>query len=283
MSKRRKIIGAVTFFINDGCNYKCSYCFTSSKTKSSNLHVKNCKLFLQKVKKYVPKGWHFLVSGGGEPFLHPKFFYIVKKLIESGYFISINTNLSSSLSDLKKFLKITGKQLMHIRASLHLDHSDPDVFIGKIMDLKKSFPDFDNYCVVSVALPEKLNHLKEVYLKFKKAGIKFELQSLRLKDDRYFKYSKKQQEKIDQVNSKLKKIKNLRSMLITGGKKCSCGFKYFVLSPCGESFRCIPAMKNRKNKNGYLGNILEGNFSLSDKPKICQEKYCYCFEKYKNF
>lgn len=283
MFLRKKIPGKVTFFINDGCNYQCSYCFTSLETKLSNFRVHDCKLFLRKIKKHIPRGWCILISGGGEPFLHPDFFYIVKNLVKSGYLISINTNFSSSINDFFKFLKITSKQLVCIIASLHLEYSNPDIFIDKIMDLKKNFPDFDNYNVVSVALPEKLDYLREIHLKFEKAGIRFELQPLRQSADKYFKYSKNQQKKINQVNSKMKKNKKLKLLLATRGRKCYCGYKYFVLSPYGDSFRCIPAMKDRKNKNGYLGNILEDSFSLNDKPKVCQEKYCYCFEKYKFF
>lgn len=276
MNLAKKVPGVVMFFINDSCNYRCSYCFTSSKIKYSDSRVKDYKLFLKQVKKSIPKGWCFFISGGGEPFLHPDLFYIIKNLVKSGYLISINTNFSPPLSDFKKFLKITGKHLICLRASLHLEYSRPEIFIEKILSLKKSFPYFNNYDVRSVALPEKMNYLKESYLKFKKAGIKFKLQPLKKEKNRKNKYSKKQQEIINLVNSYSSKIK---SLIITG-KKCHCGCDYFVLSPYGESFRCIPAMKNKKSKNGYLGNILKNSFSLHKQPMNCQEKSCFCLEKF---
>jgi MoaA/NifB/PqqE/SkfB family radical SAM enzyme len=236
MKLTTNILGKSTIFINDSCNYQCSYCTTTLKAKSAGLRVDNCKLFMQRIKKHVPRGWHFLISGGGEPFLHPDFFYIIRSLIKSGYLISINTNFSSPINDLKKFLKITKGKLICLISSLHLEFSNSDIFIDKIIALKKSFPDFSNYCVVSVALPGRLDQLKEIHLKFKKAGIKIELQPLRKITGEHFKYSKEQQEKINQINSKLKKIRKIKSLRVINGKNADADINILYCLPLENRF-----------------------------------------------
>jgi MoaA/NifB/PqqE/SkfB family radical SAM enzyme len=124
--------------------------------------------------------------------------------------------------------------------------------------------------------------LEQASKKFKKAGISsFTLLPLRDKNNHFYEYTKNQSKIIDQINFNSNKIikitSNLKRETNTKGEICSCGYKYIFLHPDGKAFRCIPSSKS---KYGYLGNILENNFSLYKKPTICKEKSCYCFGRH---
>ncbi len=271
----------VEWSITDGCNYRCSYCSIDDSIKSAGYNMKFFDLYLKNFLKHIPRGWNFNIVGG-EPFSHPDFLNITSKLVKAGYTISVFTNFSAPISDLKKFLKITNKRLVFFNISLHLEHSDPDPFIKKILELKKSFPDFQNYNIYSVALPMKLNYLKQISEKFQQNGIPFfKLLLLRDKKNQFYKYSQDEQKIIRQINYKsgrtIRSASNLKKIINTKGKMCDCGYKYVFLHPDGKAFRCIPSVRS---KNGYLGNILKNNFSLYSKPEVCKEKSCYCFGKY---
>ncbi|HRY52559.1 MAG TPA: radical SAM protein [Candidatus Portnoybacteria bacterium] len=273
---KKNIPGKVDWVINDSCNYRCGYCYVSNESKNAGHKVEKYKFFIKGFQRHIPRGWNFNLVGG-EPFLHPDFFDIVKSLIKSGYTISVVTNFSAPAREIEKFFKITEGKLVLFHASLHLEYDYPEIFLKKILSLKKIYPNFNNFFVSAVALPEKINYLEEVYRMFREANILFKMAPLRTKDDQYYNYSKSQQEAIRRVNRGIKKTINFKKLLNTEGKMCDCGYKFFLLSPYGEAYRCNPGSRS---KNGYLGNILKNNFSLYSKPEVCKEKSCYILEKY---
>ena len=183
---------------------------------------------------------------------------------------------------MKKFLKITGRQLIYFKASFHFEYDDPEIFIKKIISLKGNFFDFEKFSVYSVAIHDKLEYLERVSKKFKKAGIpSFRLLPLRDKSNCFYKYTKSQKKIIDRVNlSSYKNVKStfdFKNAINTRGKMCDCGYKYIFLYPDGKAFRCIPSLKNN---SGYIGNIFKKDFSLYKRPLVCREKYCYCLSRY---
>jgi organic radical activating enzyme len=277
MKNKKNIPGMVEWVITDGCNYRCSYCSVDNYVKTVGYNMKNSDLFIKQFIKYIPKGWNFRIIGG-EPFSHPNFLDVVSKLIKAGYTISVFTNLSAPTNQLKKFLKITGEQLLFFKTSFHFEYNDPDIFIKKINNLRKSFFDFERVSVYSVALPEKLDYLEKVSKKFKKAGMpSFKLLFLRDKKKRFYKYTKKQKNIINRININSsvnrEEVIDFKKEANMKGKMCDCGYKYIFLYPDGKAFRCISSTSSKK---GYLGNILKNDFSLYKKPSICQEKSCYC-------
>ena len=77
--------------LNDYCNFKCSYCFAEdtmcSEPKKVNMSIDD----LEKVIDYHKKNKLYDIRLiGGEPTLHPKFTYILNKLVNDSFFRSVH-------------------------------------------------------------------------------------------------------------------------------------------------------------------------------------------------
>ena len=279
MLKHNHIPGLATWLINDECNYSCSYCIADARDSSSRVRVQNYSQVIKKFKKHIPEGWCFYLLGGGEPTIHSDFFQIVKELVGAGYKISINTNFSSSKSDLDKFFKIVGNKCVLFLASLHLGQTDFNEFLSKIKYIREKYLAYEKLEVVSVALPKRLSELKECCKVLADNGIQFRLQPLALKDKTSYTYSPDELKIYREIISTQTHEKRKNMSAKTFGKNCYCGYKYVVINPCGEVFRCTPAMTSKSS----MGNILDDSFKMYREPLVCAEKNCFCFEKYIRF
>lgn len=253
--------------ISTSCNYNCSYC---PVYKESPVTLKNPSKFLKRIKTSLPGKWEFIIIGG-EPFLQPNFLEIIQKLIKMGHMISIITNFSASLSQIKEFCRITRGKLNYFGASLHLEQADIDSFLKKAIKVNKIIP--RSFSVPSIAKKNNLKKLKKIGEKFARNGIKFRLQTQRVtNNERYIKYSPEEKKIIRQFGRQygLKKP-NFK------GKKCWAGCRYFFLDANGDAFRCLPAQKQKKE---YLGNILDGTLRLYNKAKPCRYGLCICASPY---
>ncbi len=256
--------GVAVWFITDNCNYKCSYCFTSK----SSIKVEDYDSFLKNIKNKIPRNWKFFIAGGGEPFTHPNFFKIIDGLVKFGYRLSINSNLSPSLNKLNRFFKIAGKNLDIFQVSLHLEHVQAQIFIKKILAFKKSFPDFKKIIVTTVARKDRMKEMEFVKKTFDKK-IKLFFQPLRDKTQKAINYSPKEMDYFSFYPDQLDRILT--------GTLCNSGQKMIAILPTGDTFRCVTGLiKN----HGYLGNILTDNLAFYDKPKPCEEEFCFCGNSY---
>lgn len=250
--KDNEVEGVVLWFINDVCNYHCSYCFAN---RFSGAKVENYREHLESIKRNIPGNWRFNITGGGEPFAHPDFFKIIKGLMISGRRIGITSNLSLPANDLVKFLHITKYKLDFFIASLHLEFTRVESFLEKIIKIKEKTPFFKNFLVASVALPDKLEKLVLLSKIFHKHGIKFLFQRLQI-NNKFYRYSVKQNNII--LDNKSLVHKNItprkRSVVINEEKKCASGRKSILLLPDGSIFRCVPMAHQ---KIGNLGNIFQ--------------------------
>lgn len=279
-TKKTQINGRVDWVLNDNCNYRCSYCFISNEVKSKGVYSQDIEKYLEKIKKTIPRGWSFYLLGG-EPFLHPDFFLIVKKLVEAGYFVSVNTNFSSKLKDIYKFFDIAGNKLKYLVLSLHLEYTEADVFLKKILEIKKKYSQFKNIIVLAVALPEKLNMLKKIAEIYKKHGVDFGLIVYRDKNNNPPIYTKKQGLIIKDINFGLRQdgfMAAREKIFKVKDKLCSAGYNSLVIYPNGSAYRCFP---ERSNNCGGMGNVLDDTLTLYKKPVKCHQKWCYCNENFK--
>ena len=262
-----KINGAVLWFINDICNYRCSYCFAC---RSSRAKVNNYRLHLKAIEKHIPKNWRFNISGGGEPFVHPDFFQIISGLARAGRRTGITTNLSSSLNDLLKFFKITENKLDFFIASLHLEFITADSFLEKLIIIREKTPFFKNFITVSVALPDKLSELAAISKRYNKHGIKLLLQRWQV-GRKFFQYTKLQDEIIKKNNYLIyKSVKNKSKNYFNKDRGCDSGFKSVLLSPNGSIFRCVPLAHK---KTGYLGSIFQEKSFILKKKIFAEKRY----------
>jgi len=213
--------------------------------------------------------------GGGEPFTHPNFFEIIDGLVKAGYRLSINSNFSASLNKLNRFFKITGGNLDFFLASLHLEHVQAQVFVKKILALKKYFPDKKIF-VTTVVMKEKIKEMESLKKLFFDKKIALTFQRKKNKELKDINYSPRE---IALFSFPLWPKPN--SSLT--GQSCGAGQKSILINPTGNIFRCITGSNKKKS---CLGNILTDDIVFYDKPKPCEEEFCTCrsntYSIYKN-
>ena len=260
----------IEWIITNKCNYNCSYCI---RNKNYQLGLSDPKQFLKGIKKSIHGSWEFLIMGG-EPFVQPNFLKIVQELIDMGHSISIITNLSMPIRQIKSLCEICGKKLVRLVASLHLEEVNPDDFLKKAIEVKKIINPITVFKINSVAKNTNINDLGEIGKRFLKQGIGFELQSFKLPSGAFEKYSPSQKK----IISKFGRMFGIKEPNFRG-KRCWTGCSYFVLNQTGEAYRCMSALKSKKN---YLGNILDGSLKLYKRSKLCEYDLCPCIGPFIN-
>jgi len=278
--KNKNFEKSLSWSITRNCNYNCSYCI-SPREEGDKEKYPEPYLFLDKFKKYLSGSWKIYISGG-EPFLVPKFIDIAKELSEKRHRLVVMTNLSSSLDELSEFIEVTGNNLSHISASLHLGFSDIEEYLKKSVEISKMIE--RKFSVRIVAAPGKVLEMSEIGQKFKNRGINFFLRPEKFSFDKTQKqkeYSKKEVEILNKF--KLHNIMRLTQSYSFKGKLCRAGSDYFSINEKGDAWRCHPAEK-LKSKESYLGNFFDKSFELNKKAMKCPCQFCYCAHNifYKN-
>ena len=266
------------------CNYNCSYCI-NKKRRRDLAEVENADLFLRNIEKKLGKNWEFVIFGG-EPFLHKNFFEIVRGLVKLGHRVTIFTNFSINAEKIIRFIELAGDKFNSIFASLHLEYTNPDEFLKKILIIEKSFPALRKHLfITSVTTDKALPRLEKIKKKFFERGYQFYTQLHRYPDQTLFSSFGKQKKIIERISKKynLKPFQKQAELYGTygadpsdlsfKGQKCWAGCRYFYMLPNGAASRCLPSIKEEV---GYLGNILKKDFRLLKGAIKCQCKVCSC-------
>lgn len=256
----------IDFLITQKCNYKCPYC-SQSKGYYKDFEEaddETIEAFLKFITK-LPRDFEITISGG-EPLTHKKFFYLIEKIKELGFRVSIVSNFSYSIETYKKIKDILGDNLSELFVSLHLSQiKDLYKFLLKAFKFnyyKKS----SKFTVGAVLTNENLEKLKFCTKYFKDNNIDFELQHMRIKNS-FVEYDKEAQEFIEGFP-----ISKIRKNSKTYGKTCLAGMNFLVVYQDGEVYRCY---SSRFNKVHSLGNIKNG-VKMYDMPLPCLNKNCTC-------
>lgn len=267
----REVVGAVSWNMNDTCNYRCSYCTQRFNPDRSG------RLDDAAIARYVrafatlPGTWEVKLSGG-EPFRQPGLVDIARGLVAHGHLVSIQTNFSSSERELLAFLEATTGALHVFAASLHLEYATAAGFIAKARLLEPWVRDHGlSFCVTSVATPARLRELHdEVAPAFRAAGITFKVQP----------------EKVHGVVRAYSEDEQRLLLALGGhnglgaiapdfqGRLCWAGSRYLIVKTSGEAYRCYPASRVG-GKWARVGSIDEG-FRLMDGPRACPYTHCNC-------
>ena len=123
--------------LNKVCNFSCPYCFVPAKEKRET--AKKGHDVQEIVSAFDNSGKIWLVHmSGGEPFLHPDFIGLCKGLTEKHY-ISVNTNLSSSL--VYDFCDhIDPEKVSFVHCSLHIIEREKKNLVNDFMEKVKVAP-----------------------------------------------------------------------------------------------------------------------------------------------
>jgi MoaA/NifB/PqqE/SkfB family radical SAM enzyme len=264
--------GVISWNMNTGCNYRCSYC-TQRFLDDRGRWARDLPRFLDGFSR-LPGAWEIKLSGG-EPFVHPHLVELVAGLSARGMRISIVTNLSASAPELEAFLDAAGGNLGVFSASLHLEfvrdggRQTLAQFLDRCRLVRARLGPGGSLCVTCVATRANLPHLAGLRDRFAAEGVTFKIQP-----------EKQDREVIAYTAAERAQILALGGHNLTGaiapnfqGAWCWAGARYFILDDRGNAYRCYPA---RRRKEAFLGNLLDGSFRLALAAQRCPYSYCNC-------
>jgi organic radical activating enzyme len=251
------------------CNYKCSYCVLKSYVTKKGQHCseETIRAVFKRLHE-LPGEWHIRLSGG-EPCIHPRFFDICKQITEMGHQLSMVTNFSASLQNLKKLVDITGTQLIHIGASLHVDQVNIEEFVQKAVAFNSMKLATTDFAVTSVCIEQQFDLLQKIACRFDHEGIRFGLQHYLQPGGKYNTYQRKEVEEF--LNRRIdQNSKNIRDTNLFG-TLCHSGELFFRIDVHGEARRCYSFQPLF-----YLGNLTTGTFKRLREAKPCMAPRCSC-------
>lgn len=114
----------ITIVLTQRCNLKCNYCLRETSFKNTeDIGIVDLTKLLETIHK---NGYSWVLTTGGEPFLHPNLFDYLTRLLQFGLKSVIETNGSFiNIANLDKLASL-GNQLS-IQFLISLDHYLPEV------------------------------------------------------------------------------------------------------------------------------------------------------------
>jgi organic radical activating enzyme len=257
------------------CNYSCSYCIQSPKHRTGHPDAEQLEGFLSFFRGL--RGVWEIKMTGGEPFAFEGFMgRIVPGLLErTPHRLSVLTNLSAPRPVLRRFAEATGPRLGIVSASLHLEHTSPERFVERALELREAIAPSARLVVNAVLVPGRLAVLREARELVLAAGLRFFPQLMKVKRAPGGVASYPEEER-DLLRSLLGDDPTPRQANLAPdyrGRGCWAGAEYFVLTQKGEAWSCRAA---RRAGEGYLGQVLEGSVALRFGPAPCSYPLCPC-------
>lgn len=276
----------VTLFIHNVCNYNCSYCSDFHRDGSQRWPT-DWAPYIKLIEELKERNKYLYVEVlGGEPTVWPKFQDFVDTISSDNVFVEYSTNASRTLRYWEKFRS----QRAFVFLSWHYEEADDDHFykVAEIMQHKASVS------IPLMILPNNFERAKVLFERLK--GLKVEITPKFVRKSihgtEYFKYTDEQREWITSNNYFNMKDFGLdwtfpRNLHFDGepmafmkvldkelhrfkGFTCTAGMKRLMVEPDGNILRCT------KRVGGSLGNLLTGEYTLPDKPIVCDYTACPC-------
>jgi len=249
------------------CNFDCTYCYFSSKTRMTaellKINIPSLIKTLNKTKKI------FRISfTGGEPFLVPNLVEACTKITKK-HQISIDTNLSCN--KIKEFAeKINPEKVDYINASCHIKELEKNnllnQWIKNFLLLKEKGI---RILALAVAYPPFLNEVQKYRDFFKEKGIELTFIPFmgQYKGREYPEFYTKKEIKVFKLDKKRINYRNQYK------KTCNVGYNVGVVYPEGSIHPCYSI-------NESLGNIYK-KIEFKKKLRTCPVRPCVCaFKEY---
>ena len=257
--------------IHYACNYHCPYCRFDGKWQE--LLKRNQYLSTQELLRiwsniYKKYGSVYIEITGGEPFIYPNFIELIRELCDI-HAIEIATNLSL---DLDNFIEVIDRHKVKITANFHPLFADIESFLRKTLLLKESGFKIG---VCYLAYPPQMKQMVGFRRRFEEAGINFALAAFwgEYQGRRYPEsYTEEEREFIRPFLGDIDRIVYHLNANSPKGKLCNAGYKYAVVQADGNVVRC------GQLADKFIGNIMDENFHLFEKPLPCEAESCPCNE-----
>lgn len=269
------LVPTVEWQVAGHCNYDCSYCIQSKKTRVGQPEEATLAAIVRSFAR-LPGVWEIKISGG-EPFASRLFLELAIPLLatETPHRISVLTNFSAPVKALERFAVTTGERLRITSASLHLESDDVDAFIDKAVayrELRARHNPHSSFVVNSVLVPGTLRRLLAVRERVEAAGFRWFPQLMKTKGGVY-PYDADERALVEQLTRRSHDPRAVNRAPSYQGLHCEAGAWYFVVDQRGEAFSCRTA---KRFSEGHLGNLAAGTFALGVRGGPCPYTICPC-------
>jgi len=254
------------------CNYDCTYCIQSPKTRQGHPSADEVEKFLAFFRT-LSDPWEVKMTGG-EPFAFSAFLErIIPGLIEStAHTVSVLTNLSAPAAQLRRFAELTRGRLGIVSASIHLEHVEIDAFVEKAKAFRAQLDERASMVINAVLVPGRLDQVEQARAAIEGAGLRFFPQVMKIGGGK-FAYDDDDRALVQNLVGISPNPRKANVAPSYRGRTCRTGVDYFVLTQRGDGWRCRTA---RRFDEGFLGNVLNGTFALAESPSPCTYDICPC-------
>jgi len=273
---------AADWRINWFCNFRCKYCFISTRYKQNPEYMgHNIEKIIEAFNR---TGFVWLIHmSGGEPFFQPQFVELCKELTKKHY-ISIDTNLSPKKVVYDFADQIDPSRIVFVNCSLHIEER------GRLNLVKEFIANYHylkrygfKATVNQVLYPPVLKRFDEVFEYLKENGII--LRPLTFMG--YYKfwrypasYTEEERKRILKYFEICEEFRATRAIPIPDrkfiygdlsfkGSLCKAGKKFVAIYYDGDIMRC-------QSESFKIGNIFEGELNLFEEPRPCNVEICVC-------
>lgn len=263
------------------CNYDCSYCIQSRKHRQGIVKdddLRRSISFLAGLPRAPGQVWEIKTTGG-EPFSFRGFLDVVVPglMDETPHRMGTLTNLSAPPVILKRFAARTFGRVSIVSASLHLEHTTTDAFLGRLAVLREHLADDARLVVNCVLVPDRLEAVLQARDAVVAAGFRFFPQLMKVKGG-VFAYSPAQWSQVKAVVGDLDVAARERSANLAPaytGRRCFAGARYVVVTKEGDAWSCRTA---KRHDEGFLGNVYRAGDDVRLHPgaRACPYTICPC-------
>lgn len=272
--------------LNDICNMKCRYCFSTTHRAYAGRPVidpARCLDFFNSSGKV----WSLHLTGG-EPFLSPGLVELCR-VLSSGHYLSLNSNLSSAR--VRDFAEaVDPARVEYVHCCLHIDERNRlnnwDTLENNLRSLiRRDFLVFASQVITPdtfAAFPRAAQRMADLGV----ALIPKSLQGLFAGNWYPHSYSEKEKATFRTLAAEaelrlraltprlmqqtctvnpLRDREHLNGFPLFRGTRCSAGARFFTIRPSGNIYRC--------GQNHLLGNIEKGLFAPLPGSTPCDSSY----------
>ena len=262
----------ITWYINEHCNYQCSYCDVCKSEKNEKRQSINLEKLEQGL-EFLEAGWRFCITGG-EPFLEKNFIEICKTISKKHLLAGVLTNLS--LVNVEDFaIAIPHDKCEFIDVSIHISEREKrdknlESFLEKFLFLQHK-----GYAIQAtyVAYPALFDRIEADFLMLKNKGIK----NLKVKNfvgvyenkqypASYTRIQRQTMLSLGMDDLEKQVLQNKHNYL---GRLCSAGNRFLVLDREGNLKRCAGSTED-------YGNIFDKSMRIDEKVRTCDVPRHFC-------
>ncbi len=269
----------VEWQVNGKCNYDCSYCIQSKKSRVGFPEDETVRAIVSEFAK-LPGQWEVKMSGG-EPFAFKGYIgLVIPQLIErTPHLISTLTNFSAPLGVLETFCQLTGERLRITSASLHPEFVAFDTFLEKAIqyrELRRKHNPNSSFVVNVVLVPGRVKHHMDYQQQLEAEGFRYFPQLMKIKGGVY-PYEDRERAMIEQLTGSSHNPRIVNRAPSYQGLHCEAGAWYFTVDKNGDAWSCRTDKRFREQGQGAtLGNLADGSFQLRGSGGKCPYPICPC-------